>query len=295
MRRLIIGSNGEISSYFCKFLTSSGRYYLTLNSSISNSTDIPYLLNDSKLIDFIDNEFDVLYLFASSLIPGSSYEDYLREVSDLGEPFEKLLSGFKKAKHIVFISSGGCVYKKGFHLNHEDDPTFSYNNYGQFKIGMENIIQKSSKENKFITYTIIRPSNIYGTYSGRTNAQGIINNLIHSIKSRSSFEIWNNGEAIRDYVYITDFVNVLIELEREQSYNQIYNVGTGVGTSVRELISLFSNHLDTSQIINITGSMQDISADVNILDIRKLRNHISYHPISLHNGISRVIDEYINI
>lgn len=295
MRRLIIGSNGNISKYFCQSLKLEQFDFRTLNRSKKNLTDIGHSLCDASLVELVDDQFDILYVFASTLIPNSSLIDFQREVQELFKPLISMVEKFKKPKKIVYISSGGCVYRKGNRLNKETDETFSHNHYGRFKIKMEKALIELSEQKDFLSYNIIRPSNIYGTYSGKLNNQGIINNIIHSIQKNQKLSLWNNGDSIRDYIHIDDFTRSIIRLEKVGNSNVIYNLGTGIGTSSNQIINMFNERLNYPVKTELKFSENYPGNDINILDIDRIANTIDYKSRSISVGISQVIDEYINI
>ena len=77
-------------------------------------------------------------------------------------------------------------------------------------------------------YVILRLGNVYG----RNNNKGVIKAL------REGGKIHGDGENVRDYIYINDVLRAILMAENWP--NGIYNIGTGIPTSVNEIADLLS-------------------------------------------------------
>ena len=294
-RRLIIGSNGDVSNYFCNFLASKKLYFRTLNREVRNNTDIAYRLSEFELTQYIELNIDIIYIFASGLIPSSTLSDYDREVEHLKSPLLSLIAQIKREIKIVYISSGGCVYEKKSEKHAESAKNVYYNYYGRFKLEMEQAILEIAEVNDNLNYTIIRPSNIYGTYKGEIRKQGVINNIIHSINNDRPITLWNDGNSVRDYVHIEDFVYLIMRIEGYQQKYGLFNVATGNGTKTSDLIDLFQSRLNYQfKIDKIYSDFQD-DQDINILDIGKVKDMFNFNPLTIEVGVQKIINEYINL
>ena len=63
-----------------------------------------------------------------------------------------------------------------------------------------------------------------------------ISNLV--AKTNYAIEIWGDGEVIRDYIYIKDAVNVLVRSLEISSKEKVFNLSTGKGYSLNEIIDV---------------------------------------------------------
>jgi len=137
------------------------------------------------------------------------------------------------------------------------------NPYGQTKYMMEQILNDYSKSNKDVNITILRYFNPVGAHpSGLIgeNPNNIPSNLMPfilkvSIQNNSNFffdnvykqlKIFGNNyqtidkTCIRDYIHVVDLANGHISaLDNDKKGYHVYNLGTGKGTTVLELIQLF--------------------------------------------------------
>jgi nucleoside-diphosphate-sugar epimerase len=104
--------------------------------------------------------------------------------------------------------------------------------YGISKLKASNYLIKISKEKK-LKYIILRPFLIYGP--GQTNNRLIPNTIINCLKNEN-FPC-SNGNQTRDFLYIDDFVNLVIEcIQNKKVYNTIFNAGSGTPIKVKKII-----------------------------------------------------------
>jgi UDP-glucose 4-epimerase len=194
---------------------------------------------------------------------------------------------------LIYFSSGGAIYGNNKNsINKETDPTEPINSYGWMKLTTETYVKMFSYLNK-LEYLIVRPSNAYGKYQHNYGKQGIIPTAVHNVLLGKPIEIWGDGNIIRDYIHIDDICNAINLLIKKDKWNETYNIGSNVGTSVNEILNLVGNIAEKNMTINYTPQ-RNIDIKENILDITKLQSAIKWEPkISLANGIKSYI-EWVN-
>ncbi|HCG76699.1 MAG: UDP-glucose 4-epimerase [bacterium (Candidatus Ratteibacteria) CG_4_9_14_3_um_filter_41_21] len=139
-------------------------------------------------------------------------------------------------KKFIFASSGGAVYGEPKYLPvDENHSIFPESPYGISKSIAElhlKVYQRSFE----INYTILRYGNVYGPRQDSKGEAGVIAIFIGKMLKGETPVIFGDGESIRDYIYVGDVVeaNVLAMKRRESA---IYNIGTGVGTSVNSIFA----------------------------------------------------------
>jgi nucleoside-diphosphate-sugar epimerase len=101
------------------------------------------------------------------------------------------------------------------------------NAYTAMKIAHENVVLEKHG-------TVLRLSNVYGAGMSDSN---VLSTIINQFKSNSEAVILNTLSPVRDYIYIQDVVSAF-EAAIISKTARIFNVGTGVGTSVAELVEL---------------------------------------------------------
>lgn len=137
----------------------------------------------------------------------------------------------------------------------------------------------------------IRPFNIYGP---RQVGEGAIHRFIVAALRGEALTIYADGNQIRAWCYIDDFVNgVLLALEKEEAIGQVFNIGDPKQTtSILGLAEHIVRLTDKGAFIQFREStMPDVH--VRVPDIRKARELLGYEPTtSLEEGLVRTIAWY---
>lgn len=159
-----------------------------------------------------------------------------------------------QVKKIVF-SSSATVYGNPKSLPiKEDFPLHTTNPYGTTKLMIENILEDLYKADSSFDITILRYFNPIGAHKSGLlgeDPNGIPNNLMPYIVkvATGKLPILNifgddyktvDGTGVRDYIHVLDLAHGhLLALENKKTGLKIYNLGTGHGTSVLELVKMF--------------------------------------------------------
>lgn len=176
----------------------------------------------------------------SSIIYNVSYKSSLLGKRDQPEAYAKysfeILSQFVsvclKLEHLidkVIFTSSSAVY--GENLNAKEiDPINITSLYASLKFSSELFI-KEHLEDTSIKLQIVRIFNMYG---GLDNFS-VVSSIGRSISQKRFFTLINNGESLRDFIHISDVVEIYKRLLISES-NSIVNIGTGSKTPVRAVI-----------------------------------------------------------
>ena len=185
----------------------------TYSGDFSDETSINRIFDENK-IDY------VIHLISATCPTNSSNPQYDIEANLI--PTIKLLQLMVKysVKHIIFISSGGAIYGDTAEntCHTENDATFPISSYGIIKLTIEKYIILFSKINNMIPL-ILRLSNPYGPYH-YSDKQGIVNVALRHAINNKPIQIWGDGSAEKDYIYIRfrkDTVNA--NATQTQKYN----------------------------------------------------------------------------
>lgn len=293
MNILIVGGNGFLGSSCANKLAENNTVYIIDNGTPREclSSKICYFRNNltnlEEIIKIIElYKIEIIIHFVSSLLPSSTEEDYLLDISNVYLPTVKLLSFCsKKNVKFVYISSGGAVYGNQHEVFNENTKCEPVSYYGLSKLNFENAI-KYFHNLANLDYLIIRPSNPYGPGQNLNGSQGVIAVLMGKILKQEPFQIWGDGTAIKDYIYIDDFVKYLEKLIYSNNWNHIYNVGTGIGYSVNDVIEVFlKNKIELPKIEYISAKRTDVKRMV--LDCSKIQEAFPSKNITLEDGIQR--------
>jgi len=177
------------------------------------------------------------------------YEDFQENINST----EHLVTKLPDAR-FIFLSSA-AVYGDNYDAV-ETDPLDPWGEYGESKAFEESLIQQTEK------YTIFRLGNVYGYGTDH----GVVANFINGSK-----KVYNSGLSIRDFVHVDDVTNMIITTVLYGNISGIYNLATGVGTSI---IDVFKR-IYPSDKPEMAGPKKEINT--SILNINKLKE-IGYNP-----------------
>lgn len=303
MNYLFLGGNGYIGSNLTQKLLEKQEKVIILDikDTDEKNKNLKILKMDFTNKELLNdvlakNKVDCVINLSSSLLPSDKVDnekEYFEKEKNNQLMIFELMKKYAVKKY-VFFSSGGTVYgDNGKTVNNEKSKLNPINSYGRLKVFLENLIKEKSLEYD-INYLIIRPSNPYGKNQNIYGKQGFIAVAIGKILSDLPIEIRGNGESVRDYIYIDDLVEAVYNLLEKGKWNEIYNIGTGIGTSLKQIINILEKKTE-KKIDVIYKEKEKFDIDINILDISKLKNEIKVSPnLELDEGVERFL-EYINL
>jgi GDP-L-fucose synthase len=204
---------------------------------------------------------------------------------------------------LIYISSAS-VYPENLSICKEEhiwsgSPSKEHKLYALVKLqGMETIDLFRNKH--FLNWISIIPTNLYGINDNWDIRSGhVVASLIKKIvdaKSRSikSIEIWGDGTATRDFLFASDAAKgIFLAYKQIESVDySVYNIGSGVETSVFELAKIIS------KLENFTGSFNfDLSKPVGPkkrrLDVTRFRNFVNWNPeMQIVQGLNHSLNAY---
>ena len=205
---------------------------------------------------FEKEKFDAIIHFAGLKAVGESVSKPLLYYQTNLISTMNLLTCMKEfsVKKLVF-SSSATVYGNPSSLPIlEDFPLSATNPYGQTKLMIETILKDVYKADNSLDITILRYFNPIGAHESGLlgeDPNGIPNNLMPYIVKVATnklpvLNVFGNdyntvdGTGVRDYIHVMDLANGhILALKNPKSGLKIYNLGTGKGTSVLELVTMF--------------------------------------------------------
>lgn len=249
-------------------------------------------LDDTTLIaDVIDRYgVDVAVHLVSTMIPGSSHEQFRKEIECIINPSASLfrLCAEKKVK-LVFFSSGGTVYgNNGGRPHREDDIRKPISYYGLSKSIIEDLIGFEHRRSG-LDYLILRPSNAYGPGQRTGGQQGLIAVAAGKALRGEVLQIWGDGKAVRDYIFVDDLADAVFRLVEKGVSCETVNIGSGEGHPVNEVLSILGSCLERPLKVEYVDK-RTVDVDSIVLDCSKIRSLIDFRPIGLEEGIRRFAD-----
>ena len=274
MKVLVTGGAGYIGSHTCVALLEAG-HEVTVLDNLCNGSAVALVRVEEltrQRIHFVQgdvrNQADVTHAlahgieavihFAALKAVGESCEQPLRYFDNNISGTITLLQGMQAAGiHKLIFSSSATVYGEPDHVPvDETAPLRATNPYGRSKLIMEQLIGDWCASDPEVSAIMLRYFNPVGAYpSGRIGEEphGTPNNLMPflaqvEIGRRENLRVFGNdyptidGTGVRDYLHVMDLadaqVNALSQAAREAGCH-VFNLGTGFGRSVLELVRAF--------------------------------------------------------
>ena len=94
--------------------------------------------------------------------------------------------------------------------------------------------------------------------------------------------------VVRDYVFVKDVARAVTALVAMPSWDETYNIGTGVGYSVNQVISVVASVVGRSAKVSHKPARVVDAARI-VLNIDKLKRAVQYDPVDLRVGIERYL------
>ncbi|WP_024435979.1 NAD-dependent epimerase/dehydratase family protein [Acinetobacter baumannii] len=141
-----------------------------------------------------------------------------------------------------------------------------------------------------------RYQNVYGPGQSLKNPYtGILSIFSTQIKNGNKINIFEDGKESRDFVYIDDVVEAtILGLEKEEANNQVFNVGTGIATSVLTVADQLVKNYNVEVPVVISGNYRLGDIRHNYADLSKIRKYLGFEPkISFEDGI-RQFTQWVN-
>jgi len=143
-----------------------------------------------------------------------------------------------KVKKVIFASSGGAIYgeQESFPAR-EDHPLRPISPYGISKLAGEHYLHYY-KTVYGLDYVSLRYANVYGPRQDTMGEAGVVAIFIQKMLNGEQPIINGDGEQTRDFVYVEDVVEANILAMMNDTSDGIFNIGTGIETSVNQIFNL---------------------------------------------------------
>lgn len=268
MKLLIFGSEGFVGQNLVSDLSEKHKIYTA--DQVEKSSHQNYSQCDITNFDSVENTVQdvdaVIHLAAHSLVSSLDGSITNAKVNIIG--LLNLLEVCKKKSifKVIFTSASSLIGEPLHYQVKEDHPTKPKTAYGITKLTSEHYL-RLYHELYGIDYVVFRFFNIYGPYQ----KNGLIPSIYNRIKNEEPITIFGKGDQIRDYVYIKDVSSFFEKSVSSNAFdNQIYNMGTGKGTTILEIVKIFSKIMNKEPKLDYQpqrpGEIGNFVADTTLLE-----------------------------
>lgn len=281
MKIIITGANGFVGSSLNKLLESKPY-------DIISSGDIESLnLCNWNSVKRIPKSDIIVHLASSNFVPDSFNNPLAFYTNNITSTINILEKAKVDNSKVIFFST--YVYGPPLYLpideRHKPNPQ---NPYTQSKLICEELCRAYHRDFG-VSVTIFRPFNIYGPGQPLSF---FIPTIINQVDNES-IQL-NDSRPKRDFVYIDDVVDAVYQaiLDKQNSCN-IYNLGTGVSTSVKDIINMIVKLTNSKARVIFSDKIRQGEVLDTIADISKIKNELKWKPnISIEQGILSTIKAF---
>jgi GDP-L-fucose synthase len=185
-------------------------------------------------------------------------------------------------KKFCFISSNTVYPLTDFAVSEDDVTGEFFEKYfivGWMKRFSELMCEMyATKVNKPMPTLIVRPGNLYGPFDKyKKNESKVIAALIRRAFERENpFEVWGDGEDIKDFLFIDDFIDALLETFPRTSDFDIFNIASGVPITIKEVLKHITD-ISSNGVIEVNfDTTKPTMIPKRMIDISKINKLIGY-------------------
>lgn len=250
---IVTGGAGFIGSNLVKALNRDGIENIMVVDNLTNAEKIKNL-SDLKIVDYMDKDEFYDFMIAGKKLNALSAVFHQGACSDTmatdgryvlhnNFTYSKLLLEFSKRHQAQFIyASSASVYGNGSVFSEQPENESALNAYAWSKLLFDNYIRDQLSNGIDIQCAGLRYFNVYGP---RENHKGRMASVAwhcynqykkeKTVKLFSASDGYDDGEQVRDFVYVDDVVGVNLYLWKHYKISGLFNVGTGSCQSFNEV------------------------------------------------------------
>ena len=296
---IVTGGAGFIGSNLVEKLI--GLNY-EINVMDNLSTGLRSNLKDfEKNITFYEKDISDIEQLDDSIFVDVDYVFHLAGLADIVPSIENPENYFKsnvlgtlnvlqkskkhKIKKFIYAASASCYgIPKNFPTSEKSEITTEYP-YALTKNLGEQLVIHWEKVYK-MPYISLRLFNVYGQRSRTTGAYGAMFGVFMAQKLKEKpLTIVGDGSQTRDFIHVNDLVNAVVQVTEHTAKNEIFNVASGVETSVNIIAEIIGGK-------KIKIPKRPGEPDRSLADITKIKKLIGWKPkISINEGIKMLLKD----
>ncbi len=197
-----------------------------------------------------------------------------------------------KTKKIIFASSGGAIYgEQEIFPAPESHPLKPVSPYGITKLAGESYFFYY-KVQYGLDYSVLRYANVYGPRQDPFGEAGVVAIFIQKMLKGECPVINGDGEQTRDFVFVGDVVNANIRALSASPPESIFNIGTGVETSINQTFEHLRGIIDNSIEIQ-HGPSKPGEQRRSVIDYAKAKELLHWEPeFSFVKGLDKTAEYF---
>lgn len=306
MNILLLGGNGYIGSHICiELLLNTNNNVIIVDNLINSDLTIISKIQKITKKTFLFYNVDITNIFALEEVFEKNKIDKIIHLAALKSVSESTINPLlyydnnvngtinviklMKKYHVtdIVFSSSATVYKSKNEPLTEDSELEPINPYGNTKYIIEKLLKDLYQSDNTYNCVILRYFNPIGNHSSGLivdyHSSNLFAHICKSIINNTPVHIYGNdydtvdGTGIRDYIHVVDLAQCHLKALSCKGY-KLYNVGTGRGTSVLELITI-TEKIYNKKIPYIYMARRSGDVPVYICNIELIKKELEWTPI----------------
>jgi len=297
----IAGARGFIGSYLSRYI--AGRKTSTVRLLVRNTTDYENPPDTEVFCADLQSRTDcerfasdlkVIHYLVHNNTPVNSDIDLPSDALVNLVPLLNLIEAVRRLgtkPHIVYFSTGGAIYapKQDRVPYKETDRCAPLSSYGIQKPAAEEYLRLAAHK-AYLTATVLRVGNAYGTLLSQYRMQGLIGVAVNSILHGQPVRVFGNVNNVRDYIHLEDICEIAARASVPRQAFDVINVGSGSGHSVFDVLHTIEECHGGAMQIQTDDHVGNWLADWVVLDNARAREEFGWNPtIDLRSGIQRML------
>jgi UDP-glucose 4-epimerase len=297
-RVLVTGGAGFVGGALVRRLADAGAKVTVLDDLFTGRAEVvPTSVQfvegsvvDEDLVGSLVADASVVFHLAARNIIASTKDPRQDFMTNIGGTLNVLLAAREsKVDRIVYTGSASIYGNPRTIPINEDDDAVVLSPYAVSKLGGEQYCM-AFYESYGLPVSVVRYSNVFGIGQRPDNPYcGVIAKFFDAAFAGRPIQVHGDGEQTRDYTFVDDAVDAtLLAAIRPRAEGEIFNIGTGIETSVNDLAERIGRavglpidvvHIDRRDIDNIRR---------RVLNIEKARRMLRWSPqVTLSEGLAR--------
>jgi nucleoside-diphosphate-sugar epimerase len=287
-------SYNECSILIIDNLSSENLDYASYYNKYENvNVEILDISNYEKLVSIVLNyEPNIIFHLAAHFANQNSV-DYI--YSDINTNIIGTINLLESARRLdclekFIYASSSCVYGNSA-LMAENDPIFPYDTPYAINKYVGEMYMKYYYHHYNLPTVSVRIFNTYGPFDLPGKYRNFIPNLVKAAFFNNDIVITGDGNETRDFTFVTDTCDLLILASQYYGEYDVFNSGTGIGTSISELVSMVIDKTSSNSITKYGERRNWDSVSHRKSDIQKAKLKLSYNPsVILSKGLDIYMD-----